>query len=145
MRLLLSQRRQRNRLSKVATTETPGRAHTSLQIQFPAIATQGHPRGPGRTAPRRASQELDGEWALKRLLRKDRVARFQREVEILRRLEQDNIIKLVDAQITQDGGDEASFLVMPIAAHGNLDDRLAIYEGNIDSVMQVDCIAVWLG
>jgi len=40
------------------------------------------------------SQELEGEWALKRLVRKDRLDRFQREVEILRRLRHENIIKL---------------------------------------------------
>ncbi len=83
------------------------------------------------------SHELDGEWALKRLRRKDRVDRFQREVEILRRLQHDSIIKLVDAQVIQDGGDEASFLVMPIAAHGDLGARLEIYKSNIDSVVQV--------
>ena len=82
-------------------------------------------------------QEFDGEWALKRLLRKDRVDRFQREVEILRRLQHDNIIKLIDARVCQDGGNEASFLVMPVAAHGDLDARLDIYKGNIDSVVQV--------
>jgi serine/threonine protein kinase len=83
------------------------------------------------------SKELSGEWALKRLRRKDRVARFRQEVEILKRLQHDNIIKLVDAEVQQDGGDEASFLVMPIAQHGDLDARLGIYTGHIDSIAQV--------
>ena len=46
--------------------------------------------------------QLSGEWALKRLRRKDRVARFRQEVEILRRLQHENIIKLVDAQVQQE-------------------------------------------
>ncbi len=81
-----------------------------------------------------ASNELPGEWALKRLRRKDRTARFRQEVEILKRLQHDNIIKLVDAQV-QDDGEEPSFLVMPIAQHGDLDARLGIYTDNIESIV----------
>jgi serine/threonine protein kinase len=66
--------------------------------------------------------ELAGEWALKRLRHKDRIGRFRQEVVILRRLRHDNIITIVDAQLAADGSDEASFLVMPIAPHGDLDD-----------------------
>ncbi len=81
--------------------------------------------------------ELSGQWAMKRLRRKDRVGRFRQEVEILRRLRHENIITLVDAQVVEDGGDDASFLVMPIAEHGDLDARLGIYTGHIDSTIQV--------
>jgi Protein kinase domain len=81
--------------------------------------------------------ELTGEWALKRLRRKDRIGRFRQEVEILRRLHHDNIITIVDAHLVEDGGDEASFLVMPIAQHGDLDARLDIYTGHIDSIIAV--------
>lgn len=81
--------------------------------------------------------EHKGEWALKRLRRKDRVARFRQEVAILRRMQHDNIITIIDAQIAEDGADETSYLVMPIAEHGDLDKRLQIYTGNIDSVVQV--------
>ena len=84
-----------------------------------------------------ATGELAGEWALKRLRRKDRIGRFRQEIEILRRLRHDNIITIVDAQLVEDGGDEASFLVMPIARHGDLDARLDIYTGHIDSIIGV--------
>jgi serine/threonine protein kinase len=81
--------------------------------------------------------ELSGEWAMKRLRRKDRIGRFRQEVEILRRLQHENIITLVDAQVVEDGGDDASFLVMPIAQYGDLDTRLGIYTGHMDSIIQV--------
>lgn len=84
-----------------------------------------------------ATGELAGEWALKRLRRKDRISRFRQEVEILRRLRHDNIITIVDAQLVEDGADEASFLVMPIARHGDLDARLDIYTGHLDSIVGV--------
>lgn len=81
--------------------------------------------------------QFAGEWALKRLRKKDRVARFKREVEVLRRLDHDNIIKLVDAHVEEVDSEDASYLVMPIAAHGDLESRLALYKGNIDSVVAV--------
>jgi hypothetical protein len=34
-----------------------------------------------------------------------------------------NIIKLVDAQVKEDGSDHDSFLVMPVAEHGDLGSR----------------------
>jgi serine/threonine protein kinase len=84
-----------------------------------------------------ATGELAGEWALKRLRSKGRIGRFRQEVEVLRRLRHDNIIKIVDARLAEDGSDEASFLVMPIAQHGDLDARLPIYTGHIDSIIEV--------
>jgi serine/threonine protein kinase len=83
------------------------------------------------------SGELPGDWALKRLKRKDRVGRFAQEVAILRRLQHENIIRLVDAQVHEDDSDERSFLVMPIAEHSDLAARLAIYMGHLDSVIEV--------
>jgi hypothetical protein len=83
------------------------------------------------------TEQLSGVWALKQLKNRDRVARFRQEVAILRRLDHENIIKLVDADVAEDGRDESSYLVMPIAAHGDLDDRLEIYTGNLDSILQV--------
>ena len=82
--------------------------------------------------------EHKGLFALKRLKRKDRVARFRREVEILRRLDDDaNIIKLIDAHVQEDGSEDASYLVMPIAEQGDLTDRLSLYKDQLESVVQV--------
>jgi serine/threonine protein kinase len=81
--------------------------------------------------------KLPGEYALKRLKRKDRVARFRNEVGILRRMDDRNIIKLVDAQVQEEGSDDDSFLVMPVAEHGDLDSRLALYMDQLESVVQV--------
>jgi serine/threonine protein kinase len=57
-----------------------------------------------------ATGELKGLYALKRLKRKDRVARFRNEVEILRRLSDDHIIKLIDARVQEDGSEDTSYL-----------------------------------
>jgi serine/threonine protein kinase len=81
--------------------------------------------------------EYEGQFALKRLKRKDRVARFRREVDILRRLDDANIIKLIDAQVQEDGSEDDSYLVMPIAERGDLDDRLSLYRDQLESVVQV--------
>jgi serine/threonine protein kinase len=76
-------------------------------------------------------------FALKRLKRQDRVARFRTEVDILRRLNDDHIIKVVDAQVREDGGDDTNYLVMPLAAHGDLNARLSLYKDQLESVVQV--------
>jgi serine/threonine protein kinase len=81
--------------------------------------------------------EFEGVFALKRLKRQDRVARFRNEVEILRRLNDDHIIKLVDAQDREDGSDDTNYLVMPVAAHGDLNARLSLYKDQLESVVQV--------
>jgi serine/threonine protein kinase len=81
--------------------------------------------------------EFEGEFALKRLKNKGRVARFRTEVEILRRLQDPHIVKLIDAGIQDDGSNDDSFLVMPIAVNGDLDDRLQLYKDQIESVVTV--------
>jgi len=81
--------------------------------------------------------EFKGAYALKRLKRQDRVARFRNEVEILRRLNHDHIIKLIDAQVREDGSDDTNYLVMPVAAHGDLNARLSLYADQLGSVVQV--------
>jgi serine/threonine protein kinase len=81
--------------------------------------------------------EFKGVYALKRLKRLNRVARFRNEVEILRRLDHENIIKLVDAQVGEDGRDATNYLVMPVAEHGDLNARLSLYTDQLESVVQV--------
>jgi serine/threonine protein kinase len=43
----------------------------------------------------------------------------------------------VDAHVQEDVTDDESFLVMPVAEHGDLDSRLALYEDQLESVVQV--------
>ena len=76
---------------------------------------------------------LPGEYALKRLKRKDRVARFRNEVAILRRMDDRNIIKLVDAQVQEDGSDHDSFLVMPVYT-----ENLIRVDDVVESLKQVE-------
>jgi serine/threonine protein kinase len=83
------------------------------------------------------TKKLEGTFALKRLKRQDRVARFRNEIGILRRLNDDHIIKLVDAQVEEDGNDEANYLVMPFARRGDLNARLPLYKDQLESVVQV--------
>jgi serine/threonine protein kinase len=81
--------------------------------------------------------EFKGPFALKRLKQQNRAARFRTEVEILRRLNDDHIIKLVDAHVREDGSDDTNYLVMPVAAHGDLNARLSLYKDQLESVIQV--------
>jgi tRNA A-37 threonylcarbamoyl transferase component Bud32 len=81
--------------------------------------------------------KLPGEHALKRLKRRDRVARFKSEVAILRKMDDKNIIKLVDAHVQEGDSDDDSFIVMPVAEHGDLDNRLPLYRDQLESVVQV--------
>jgi serine/threonine protein kinase len=83
------------------------------------------------------TDEFKGVHALKRLKRQDRVARFQTEVGILRRLNHDHIVKLVDAQVREDGSDDTNYLVTPFAEHGDLNARLSLYKDQLESVIQV--------
>ena len=86
---------------------------------------------------RNSTGEFKGVYALKRLKRQDRVARFRNEVEILRQLNDDHVIKLVDAQVWENGDNDSSYLVMPVAVHGDLDARLSLYADQLDSTIQV--------
>lgn len=82
-----------------------------------------------------ATGSLEGEFVLKRLKNTKRIARFRQEVEILRRLNDPHIVKLIDASV---GEDEAiPHLVMPIAANGDLGGRIELYRGQLDSVVEV--------
>jgi serine/threonine protein kinase len=78
-----------------------------------------------------------GEWALKRLKKLDRVERFRREVDILRKHPHENIVPLIDAQVKEHGEEAENYLVMPIAKHGDLSKRLPIYQGQVGSIVEV--------
>lgn len=79
--------------------------------------------------------EFPGEYALKRLKNKRRMGRFRTEVEVLRRLNDPHIVKLIDASVGSD--EDEPFLVMPIAKNGDLSDRLWLYADQIESVVSV--------
>jgi serine/threonine protein kinase len=78
-----------------------------------------------------------GELAHKSLKKLDRVERFKREVEILRRHPHESIVPLIDASVDEHGEDNDNFLVMPTAKHSDLAKRLPIYQGQIGRVIDV--------
>jgi serine/threonine protein kinase len=89
-----------------------------------------------------SSGQLQGEFALKRILNRERRDRFYNEIEATKNLSHPNIIKLID----HSGLDSASFddegrafLVMPIAEGGDLSDRsrLTICAGSTEAVLKV--------
>jgi serine/threonine protein kinase len=78
------------------------------------------------------------EYALKRLKRADRCARFKSEIEALRIINHPNVIKIIDHSGDPAPGETGHkyWFVMPIAS-GNLEDRVALYKGDLDAVLQV--------
>jgi serine/threonine protein kinase len=85
------------------------------------------------------TKQVDGEFALKRVFNAKRQQRFRREIDAIKRLDHPNIIKLIDhSALEESAGSDHQFLVMPIAQGGDLSrpDRLKLYEGSIDSVLQ---------
>ena len=87
------------------------------------------------------TNQLEGEFALKRVLNPERHDRFRNEIDATKRLSHSNIIKLIDhsALGETEQTDDRSFLVMPIAEGGDLSDqdRLNIYVGSIEAVLNV--------
>ncbi len=91
--------------------------------------------------------QLDGEFALKRVLDISRRDRFRRQVEAIKRLTDPethqahpNVISLIDhSALDEDQDTEKQFLVMPIAEGGDLSapGRLSLYKDSIDTVLQV--------
>lgn len=84
---------------------------------------------------------LEGEYALKRVRNAKRHARFRAEVEAIKRLQHPNVIRLIDhsALDSEDLSETRQFLVMPIAAGGDLSapTRVALYHNNLDSTLSV--------
>jgi len=90
-----------------------------------------------------ARDEYKGEFALKRVRNPERHERFRNEIEAIKRLSHPNIIKLIDHSALDDTGAEPTkekqFLVMPIAAAGDLSkaQRSSLYKDMIDGTLQV--------
>ena len=69
----------------------------------------------------------DDHYALKRLKNPERMERFEREIEVLRRLEHENIIDVIDSFVEGDTG----CYVMPLMEGGNLRGRVESYKGDV--------------
>ena len=77
------------------------------------------------------------EYALKRLKKSERCARFLSEIEALKKINHPNVIKIIDHSRASSHTDtEPCWFVMPIAS-GNLEDRKGLYKGNLDAVVRV--------
>jgi serine/threonine protein kinase len=85
--------------------------------------------------------EQPTEFALKRVLNPNRHERFRSEIEAISRLTHPNVVPLIDhsALDAEKSEEEKQFLVMPIAAGGDLSkpQRLSLYKDSIDSVIQI--------
>lgn len=79
-----------------------------------------------------------GEHVLKRILNPKRRDRFLREVEACKTLSHPNIMAIIDhSALDQNPADDTMYLVMPFAAGGNLEKRVALYKESTDSCIQV--------
>jgi serine/threonine protein kinase len=77
------------------------------------------------------------EYALKRLKKSERNARFLLEIEALSKINHPNVIKIIDHfKASSDGDTEVYWFVMPLAL-GNLEERIGLYKGNLDAVVRV--------
>lgn len=83
------------------------------------------------------SGQLQGEWALKRLKDINRLDRFQREIEALRRLDNPGIIKIIDHSPLDDDGSVRPYIVMPLASEGDATKRLPLFTGKVENVVSV--------
>jgi serine/threonine protein kinase len=76
--------------------------------------------------------------ALKRLKNRNRADRFIREIEAIRSVEHPHVIKLLDhSPLGEIESSESLYLVMPIAAGGDLSNRAAVYKNSLDSTLIV--------
>ena len=82
---------------------------------------------------------LLGEFALKRISNPKRAGRFASEVEAIKRLDHPNIVKLVDHSALEANPEETEkqYIVMPLAAGGDLSKVVGRYQGDLDKVLIV--------
>jgi serine/threonine protein kinase len=82
---------------------------------------------------------LLGEFALKRISNPKRAGRFASEVEAIKRLDHRNIVKLVDHSALEANAEETEkqYIVMPVAAGGDLSKVVGRYQGDLDKVLVV--------
>lgn len=86
------------------------------------------------------TNQLLGEFALKRIINPQRHERFRNEIEAIKAVAHPNIIPLIDhSALDAAASDVRPFLVMPIAEGGDVSepDRLSLYTGSIEAVLRV--------
>ncbi|MEW6668437.1 MAG: serine/threonine-protein kinase [Thermodesulfobacteriota bacterium] len=72
-----------------------------------------------------------GQFVLKRLKNIDRLDRFEREIEAVRKLAHPNILPLID----QDLSGSRPYFVSPYAEHGSLAERPTAWKGNPEAAL----------
>jgi len=84
--------------------------------------------------------EFEGEYALKRLTNPKRHGRFRNEIAATKRLSHEHIVRVIDhsaLDIEEAALDEKSYLVMPIAAGGDLSKRAPAFKSSLDATIAV--------
>ncbi|WP_321891990.1 serine/threonine protein kinase [Paraburkholderia tropica] len=84
------------------------------------------------------SGEISETVALKRLKNRNRAERFIREIEAIRTVDHQHVIRLIDHSPIDAGDSERSmYIVMPVAAGGDLSKRVLAYKNSLDSTLIV--------
>jgi serine/threonine protein kinase len=84
------------------------------------------------------SGEITETVALKRLKNRNRAERFIREIEAIRSVDHQHVIKLIDhSSIGAEDKEKPMFIVMPVAAGGDLSKRVLTYKDSLDSTLIV--------
>ncbi|MEN0075418.1 MAG: serine/threonine-protein kinase, partial [Paracraurococcus sp.] len=80
-----------------------------------------------------------GPYALKRVRNPKRRQRFEAEVEAIQRLHHPNIIRLIDHSAMRTAAYDSAkqFIVMPLAAGGDLASRVKVYKDSLDGALAV--------
>ncbi|SFT72181.1 serine/threonine protein kinase [Paraburkholderia aspalathi] len=75
--------------------------------------------------------------ALKRLRNRNREDRFIREIEAIQRVDHEHVVKLIDHSPISDDPKQSLYIVMPLAAGGDLSRRVLAYKDSLDSTLIV--------
>ncbi|WP_257814221.1 protein kinase domain-containing protein [Burkholderia glumae] len=75
--------------------------------------------------------------ALKRLRNRNREDRFMREIEAIQRVDHEHVVKLIDHSPISGDPKQPLYIVMPLAAGGDLSKRVLAYKDSLDSTLIV--------
>lgn len=78
-----------------------------------------------------------GPMALKRLRNRNRADRFMREIEAVQRVDHEHVVKLIDHSRVDGDPAQSLYIVMPLAAGGDLSKRALAYKDSLDSTLIV--------